>query len=59
MARVAINGLGRIGKLLVRRLIDQGFTHDIVVMNDPGACVEDHAVLLVFDSVHGRCNRGQ
>ena len=54
MARIAINGLGRIGKLLVRRLIDQGFAHDIVLMNDPGASVEDHAMLLEFDSVHGR-----
>ncbi|MEL7107281.1 MAG: ArsJ-associated glyceraldehyde-3-phosphate dehydrogenase [Pseudomonadota bacterium] len=57
MARIAINGLGRIGKLLVRRLIDQGFAHDIVLMNDPGASVEDHAVLLEFDSVHGRWPR--
>ncbi len=54
VARIAINGLGRIGKLLVRRLIDQGFEHDIVLMNDPGASVEDHATLLEFDSVHGR-----
>ncbi len=54
VARIAINGLGRIGKLLVRRLIDQGFEHDIVLMNDPGASIEDHATLLEFDSVHGR-----
>ncbi|MEL7027254.1 MAG: ArsJ-associated glyceraldehyde-3-phosphate dehydrogenase [Pseudomonadota bacterium] len=57
MAKIAINGLGRIGKLLVRRLIDQGFGHDIVLMNDPGASVENHAVLLEFDSVHGRWDK--
>ncbi|MEM9707265.1 MAG: ArsJ-associated glyceraldehyde-3-phosphate dehydrogenase [Pseudomonadota bacterium] len=57
MARVALNGLGRIGKLLLRRLVDTGFPHDIVWANDPGAGVEDHAVLLEFDSVHGRWDK--
>ena len=33
MARIAINGLGRIGKLVLRDLIDNGAGGDIVLLN--------------------------
>ena len=54
MPRIAINGLGRIGKLVLRDLIDQGAEGDIVLLNDPMGDAAQHALLLEFDSVHGR-----
>ena len=52
--RVAINGFGRIGRLVLRSIIESG-RKDIVVVgvNDLGP-VETNAHLLRFDSVHGR-----
>ena len=55
MARIAINGLGRIGKLLLRGLLDQGVQpHEISLLNDAVGDPELHAHLLEFDTVHGR-----
>ncbi len=54
MARIALNGLGRIGKLVLRDLIDTGIGGDIVLLNDPVGDPEQHALLMEFDSVHGR-----
>ena len=54
MPRIALNGLGRIGKLALRDLIDTGAGGDIVLLNDPVGNAEQHALLLEFDSVHGR-----
>ena len=54
MARIAINGLGRIGKLVLRDLIDNGAGGDIVLINDPKTTVEQLSLLMEFDSVHGR-----
>ena len=54
MPRIALNGLGRIGKLVLRDLIDSGAGGDIVMLNDPAGTPEQHALLLEFDSVHGR-----
>ena len=34
MPRVAINGLGRMGKLVVRALCEEGFDGEIVLLND-------------------------
>ena len=34
MRKIAINGLGRIGKLLLRRLFDVGLGEDVVLIND-------------------------
>jgi glyceraldehyde 3-phosphate dehydrogenase len=55
-ARIAINGLGRIGKLLLRDLIDTGAGGEIVLLNDPVGDPVQHALLMEFDSVHGRWN---
>ncbi|AZL60321.1 type I glyceraldehyde-3-phosphate dehydrogenase [Tabrizicola piscis] len=52
--RIALNGLGRIGKLALRNLIDQGAGGEIVLLNDPAGDAEQHALLMEFDSVHGR-----
>ncbi|MCB1394716.1 MAG: type I glyceraldehyde-3-phosphate dehydrogenase [Rhodobacter sp.] len=51
---LAINGFGRIGRLLLRALIDQGRSDlEVVAINDLGP-VETNAHLMRFDSVHGR-----
>ena len=54
MTRIALNGLGRIGKLVLRDLIDTGAAGEIVLLNDPEGDAEQHALLMEFDSVHGR-----
>lgn len=54
MARIALNGLGRIGKLLLRRLVDEGLAEQIVLINEPGGDLTQHGLLLEFDTVHGR-----
>ena len=54
MPRIALNGLGRIGKLVLRDLIDSGAGAEIVLLNDPAGDAEQHALLMEFDSVHGR-----
>jgi glyceraldehyde 3-phosphate dehydrogenase len=58
MTRIALNGLGRIGKLVLRNLTDSGQIGktgaEIVLLNDPAGDAEQHALLMEFDSVHGR-----
>ena len=54
MTKIAINGLGRIGKLVLRRMVDLGFGGEIVLLNDPVGTPAQHALLMEFDSVHGR-----
>ncbi len=52
--KVAINGFGRIGRLVLRAIIETGRKDiDIVAVNDLGP-VETNAHLLRYDSVHGR-----
>lgn len=58
MARIAINGLGRTGKLCLKALIEAGLEgkleHEIVLINDKVGDPGLYAHLLEFDSVHGR-----
>ncbi|HTZ69246.1 MAG TPA: type I glyceraldehyde-3-phosphate dehydrogenase, partial [Acetobacteraceae bacterium] len=52
--KVAINGFGRIGRLVLRALIQSGRTDlEPVAINDLGS-VEANAHLFRYDSVHGR-----
>jgi len=52
--RVAINGFGRIGRLVLRAIVESGRRDiEIVSVNDLGP-VETNAHLLRYDSVHGR-----
>jgi glyceraldehyde 3-phosphate dehydrogenase len=52
--KVAINGFGRIGRNILRAIIENGRTDiEVVAINDLGP-VETNAHLLRFDSVHGR-----
>jgi glyceraldehyde 3-phosphate dehydrogenase len=54
MVRVAINGFGRIGRLVLRAIVESGRRDiEIVAVNDLGP-VETNAHLLRYDSVHGR-----
>ena len=52
--KVAINGFGRIGRLVLRAIVESG-RQDVVpiAINDLGS-VETNAHLFAFDSVHGR-----
>ena len=53
-ARVAINGFGRIGRNVLRAIIEAGRKDiEVVALNDL-APVETNAHLLRFDSIHGR-----
>jgi glyceraldehyde 3-phosphate dehydrogenase len=52
--KVAINGFGRIGRNVLRAIVESGRTDiQVVAVNDLGP-VETNAHLLRFDSVHGR-----
>jgi len=52
--RVAINGFGRIGRLVLRSLYEHGRRDiEVVAINDLGP-VETNAHLLRYDSTHGR-----
>jgi len=52
--RVAINGLGRIGKMVLWHYFTNEKKVDIVVANGGSGTTEDLAYMLKFDSVHGR-----
>ncbi|MEL6979979.1 MAG: glyceraldehyde 3-phosphate dehydrogenase NAD-binding domain-containing protein, partial [Pseudomonadota bacterium] len=54
MARLAINGLGRTGKLALQALIEEGFDGEIVLVNDATGDAATYAHLLEFDTIHGR-----
>jgi glyceraldehyde 3-phosphate dehydrogenase len=52
--RVAINGFGRIGRLVLRSLVEHGRRDiEVVAINDLGP-IETNAHLLRYDSTHGR-----
>ena len=52
--KVAINGFGRIGRNVLRSIVESGRTDvEVVALNDLGP-VETNAHLLRYDSVHGR-----
>jgi glyceraldehyde 3-phosphate dehydrogenase (phosphorylating) len=52
--RVAINGFGRIGRLVLRAVLESGRKDiEVLAINDLGP-VETNAHLLRYDSVHGR-----
>ncbi|GAA6200669.1 ArsJ-associated glyceraldehyde-3-phosphate dehydrogenase [Aquicoccus sp. SU-CL01552] len=52
MTTYALNGLGRMGKLALRPLLERGA--QVAWINDAVGDAEMHAHLLEFDSVHGR-----
>jgi len=55
--RIAINGFGRIGRLVMRSIIETGRSDvEIVGINSTGTAKEN-AHLLRYDTVHGRLNQ--
>ena len=53
--KVAINGFGRIGRNVLRAIVESGRNDiEVVAINDLGP-VETNAHLIRFDSVHGKC----
>ena len=55
MARVAINGLGRIGRAALKVIMDTP-EFDLVAVNDI-AGIDNMAYLLKYDSVYGRYHK--
>lgn len=55
--RIGINGLGRIGRCVMRALVEENYQDSIelVAVNGP-APTPTHVQLLKYDSVHGRFN---
>ncbi len=54
MKKIAINGLGRIGRLALRQYLSNTPEHVILVAANSPAPVEELAYLIKYDSVHGR-----
>ncbi len=57
MAKIGINGFGRIGRLFFRAALERG-DMEIVAVNDPFIDVDYMIYMLKYDSAHGRF-RGQ
>lgn len=55
MTKVAINGFGRIGRLVFRGLLDRKDLEIVAINNPSGA--ETAAYLLKYDTVHGRLDK--
>ena len=56
-AKVAINGFGRIGRLVLAAMAEEGLVGkelDVVAVVDVGTDAEYFAYQLKYDSVHGR-----
>ena len=52
--RLSINGFGRIGRMILRALVESGRKDvEVVLINTPGA-IDASAHLYEFDSIHGR-----
>ncbi|CAG0895807.1 unnamed protein product [Darwinula stevensoni] len=52
MAKVGINGFGRIGRLVFRAALDKGV--NVVAINDPFIDLEYMVYMFKYDSTHGR-----
>ncbi|XP_013791318.1 glyceraldehyde-3-phosphate dehydrogenase-like [Limulus polyphemus] len=52
MAKVGINGFGRIGRLVLRSCLDKGV--EVVAINDPFIDVNYMVYMFKYDSTHGR-----
>lgn len=54
MAKVAINGFGRIGRVTLRVMHKRGFPLELVAINDPYLTPKMAAHLVKYDTVYGR-----
>ena len=55
--KILINGIGRIGKLIARELLEKDSNLKLVFINDINGNAETQAHLLEFDSIHGQWNK--
>ena len=54
--RIAINGFGRIGKLVLRAFLEKKIKNaKVVAINELGS-IESTIHLLKYDSIHGYCH---
>ena len=53
MVKVAVNGFGRIGRLVMRAILDRDDV-EIVAVNDPFIKDDYMAYMFKYDSTHGR-----
>ena len=51
--KIAINGLGRIGKLAFRHLVTEGLKKNIGLVNELKGSIQENIYQLLFDSIHG------
>ncbi|GAU95871.1 hypothetical protein RvY_07411 [Ramazzottius varieornatus] len=51
MAKVAINGFGRIGRIVLRACLEKGM--DVVAINDPFIDLNYMVYMFKYDSTHG------
>ena len=51
--RIAINGLGRIGKLVFRHLLDKNLHKKLILINEKNGSISENAHLIKYDSIHG------
>ena len=56
MVKLAINGFGRIGRLITRVLIQNPSKGELVAINNPDITIDYLIYLLKYDSVHGVLN---
>ncbi len=54
MARISINGFGRIGRNALRAIIEKGILKDLIAINDPFCSIETALHLFKYDSIFGR-----
>ncbi len=55
--KILINGIGRIGKLIARELLEKDSNLKLVFINDINGDAETQAHLLEFDSIHGQWDK--
>ena len=55
--KILINGIGRIGKLIARELLEKASNLELVFINDINGNAETLTHLLEFDSIHGQWNK--
>lgn len=54
MLKVGINGFGRIGRLVLRRLVQMDMPVQCCVINDPFLKSDNMAYMFKYDTIHGR-----
>lgn len=51
--RIAINGLGRIGKLVLRNFLNKNLHKKLILINEKNGSISENAHLIKYDSIHG------